>query len=233
MFWRSRKSESRWKDLPTELIRAVGRKIGFKPWERAKADALDNSNELSSDALYGLLLRYLDFWRGRVKKMPLELSLAAPRDLSVEMLANALVRIAILVKDCNKPAKDRRKPEHFARCPYCQLRLLGDLEIFLDSVVNHLGSKDDGSFYHRLALPLMMLLGEVPPPAPALAIIEVASPDPAMLDNFKVAFDREMAEAMKSGEGMSKEKFEKIVKRATALANVVTYGPRPDDPSTN
>ncbi|OGB74110.1 hypothetical protein A2V68_02130 [candidate division Kazan bacterium RBG_13_50_9] len=233
MFRRPRKSESGWKDLPTELIRAVGRKISFEPWEEAEAEALPNGGKLSSDALYGLLLRHLEFWRGRVKEMPLELSSATPRNLSVEMLANALVRITILVKDGNKPAKDRRGPEHFARCLRCQLRLLHSLEFFLESIEDYLSpSREPHTFYHLLALPLIALLSEISPPLPAL-VIRVISPDPALLGNFQVAFDQEMAEAIKAGGELSKEKLRQMVEKASALAGMITYFPKPEDPSNN
>ncbi|OGB75132.1 hypothetical protein A2810_00660 [candidate division Kazan bacterium RIFCSPHIGHO2_01_FULL_49_10] len=220
----------RWVDLPTELIRAVGRTVGFDPWKKAVVRPLRNGQGMTGGALYSLLLRYLDDCK-RGGEIPLELSVAAPLNFSVESLAKILVRIAILIKDGNKLAKDRRRPEQFAEHPSDLYGLLCVLDAFLYGVEQYGG--EAGTFYHELAYRLIMPMEDTSS-SDSTWVVEITLPaDPVLLGNFEVAFIYEVRQAIKAGEELSGDKVQRIANRAAAMADLITCSPKPENPWTN
>jgi hypothetical protein len=230
------KRKSSWKDLPTKLIQAVGRIIGMEFWEKAEVEE-PLSGEISADALYDLLLRYLEWWRPRLKAMPMELAPQIPAGFGVEMLANLLVRIAILVEDGNMPAIYRKKPEHFGGCMECQLQLLYILELFLDQVEVSLGSVcEEHTFYHHLAASTILLSNEAISSHLAGAcylLVEIPGASKEFAETFMACFEQEIEKELKAGTELSEDSLREMARRAITMAKVMTGAPQPGDPRLN
>lgn len=222
----------KWENLPTELIRAIGQEISFKPWEEATVRPLCNGEKMSSNTLYELLLHYLDCCkRGQV--IPLDLSLSAPSNFSVESLAKILIRIAILIKDGDKPFKDRIDSKHLSQCRGCKVYLLQVVDVFLVSVEQHLNSNGTiNTFYQEVAGQLLSEDSDLID-LDKITVNVFLVQDPSSIGNFESAFIYEMEKAVEAGVELSKDYVQQLANKAAALSNLITSSPKPSNPWAN
>lgn len=212
----------KWQDLPTQLIRAVGRIISYPPWQEAFARKIRKAEVITDQTLYALVRHHADQVRKGCKQFPLELSPRVPTGFTVENLAKILVRIVILEEGGNKPERERIEPSHFASCPICRFQLLRHLDIFVMTA-----SDEECPFYTHIAGPLRKEIAQL--------IRE--SPRGVFKGYLDQEVSRQIVEILERGEEPSEEEIGRMLKGCIKTAGLMTQAhlkkPEDVDPKSN
>lgn len=222
----------KWRELPTQLIREIGKQIGFKAWRREIAPILRRSAGISDAVLLGVLFDYVDLLRERNGFSPVLIH-PAPAELTVEFIAKKLIEAVMLGQEgCCKSLAG-----HFSECAVCRLTLVMAAEHFLDALARLVEIRGE-EFYVRLVLVTMKEVVELAadslPPEEELS----GSSDPAFWDNFHEFLNSELKAVYQRGE-VGRRPFPELVReaayRAAGLSEMLGHAAenKPKNPSDN